>query len=91
MADPESDLVYNCDCCEVETDEPVSVNVPVGGGGTGLLDFCPECASMKMQMMLDRLGVEFGSRFVMEVKSEAAKRSLREGRVKGVEEEDGED
>lgn len=88
MADPKDDRVFSCDCCDEEIDEPVSVNVPVGGGGVGMLDFCAACAAEKMQKMFERLGVEHGSKFVMEIKAESAKRSVRERRVEDVEEEE---
>lgn len=73
MAEPD-DMCYSCDHCGEETDAPISIHAPVGGGNRSPLDFCPSCAADHMQRMADRLGSEHGSKMVLEVKSRAAKR-----------------
>lgn len=83
---PESDLCYECDRCGEETDYPVSIHAPVGGGGRSILDFCPDCAGEVMQGMVDRLGHEHGSKLVMEVKTRAAMKKAKED--KSMEEKD---
>lgn len=86
---PESDMCYECDRCGEDTEDPVSIHAPIGGGGRTILDFCPECAQEVMQGMVDRLGHEHGSKLVMEVKTKSAMRKSRADRA--VEEDDTEE
>jgi hypothetical protein len=74
MANDNEEICYTCDSCGEETDDPVSVHVPVKGGMKSPLDFCPGCAKEEMQRMIDRLGHEHGASMVLEVKSRQAKR-----------------
>lgn len=85
---PESDLCYECDRCGEDTDYPVSIHAPVGGGGRSILDFCPECASEVMQGMVDRLGHEHGSKLVMEVKTRSAMKKASKDEAVDKEDED---
>lgn len=77
------DLAYSCDCCGCDTEDPVSVHLPIGGGGKSPLDLCPECATTEMQKMLDRLGHEHGSKLLLEIKSLAARREAEEEQAEG--------
>lgn len=78
MGSREDDRVYTCDDCGDETDHPVSVHFPIGGGHKSPLDLCPSCSATMMQKMADRLGTEHGASKILEVKSRQAKPMVKD-------------
>lgn len=74
MANEDEERCYTCDACGEETDDPVSIHMPVAGKNRSPLDLCPCCAAEEMQRMVDRLGHEHGSSMLLEIKGRMAKK-----------------
>lgn len=74
MASEEEDLCYTCDSCGEETDDPISIHLPVAGKNRSPIDLCVSCACGELQRMVDRLGHEHGSSMLLEIKGRQAKR-----------------
>jgi hypothetical protein len=82
MADTE-ERVYSCDSCGEETDDPVSIHLPVAGKNRSPIDLCPCCAAEEMQRLVDRLGHEHGSSMLLEIKSRLAKKGMVKAKAEG--------